>query len=96
MKRSTKGDSVFVLVFKGLLGVMAARLLVVVLSCALLAAGYHLVKKNNKEGTKPLRDIQSSQYLGCLLLFLGFLPWMEYFVMGFALNAGGAAFNEMF
>ena len=89
-------DSIFVMVFQGVIGMMAARLLVVTISCAFLAAGYHLVQKNNKEGTKPLRDIQSSQYLGCLLLFIGFLPWMEYFIVGFALDAGGAAFDELF
>lgn len=97
MKRgSSKGDSIFVLAFKGILGVMAARLVVVAISAAFISAGYYLVQKNNKEGTKPLRDIQSEQYLGVALMFIGFLPWMEYVFMSFAFNAGEAMFDEMF
>ena len=74
-----------------------AAIAVVGLICiTIFALGYYLIKKYNKPGTKLFKEIQPMQYLGIFLCFLGVLPFIQYFFMGFLFDAGGAAFSSMF
>ena len=82
--------------FAGVLGGMSAMIVIGLISVIFFGTGYHLVKENNKEGTKPFEDIQQGQYLGILLCIIGALPWIQYFFMGFLGEAGGAAFGGLF
>ena len=84
MNSKSLKTSIFVDILKGMVGLI------------FLAAGVYLVKKNNKEGTKPLRDIQTEQYLGCLLIFIGALPLMEFILINMAFRNVGNIMNEMF
>ena len=90
-----KDSSLLVQILKGFLGIMAAKMLIALISASFVTAGIYLVNKNNKKGTKPFRDIQQEQYLGCTLVFIGMLPWIEYFMMSFAWQAGSAAFENI-
>ena len=82
--------------FAGVFGGVAA-MAVIGLACLLLfGIGYYLIVKYNKPGTKLFKEIQPLQYLGMFLCFLGLLPFIQYFFMGFLFEAGGSLFSEMF
>ena len=50
----------------------------------------------NKEGTKPLEDLQTKQYLGVGFCLIGLLPWLRYFFAGFLIEAGKSLFDQSF
>ena len=83
-------------VFAGVLGGMSAMMVVGLFSLIFFGAGYHLVKENNKKGTKPFEDIQQEQYFGALLCIIGALPWIQYFFMGFLAEAGVDIYGSLF
>ena len=83
-------------VFAGVLGGMSAMMVVGLFSLIFFGAGYHLVKENNKKGTKTFEDIQQEQYFGALLCIIGALPWIQYFFMGFLAEAGVDIYGSLF
>tara|TARA_B100000902_G_scaffold396513_1_gene457722 strand:- start:1886 stop:2170 length:285 start_codon:yes stop_codon:yes gene_type:complete len=82
--------------FYGTLGSMTAFIMVGIFSFLFFVSGYSLIKKYNKEGTKPFEDLQPEQYLGVVLCMIGITPWIRYFIIGFGLEAGEKFFNELF
>lgn len=95
-KSSSGGNSIFGLVFSGMLGGFAAMAVVGLACITLFAMGYYLIVKYNKPGTKLFKEIQPMQYLGILLCVLGSLPFIQYFFMGFLADAGGDLYSQMF
>ena len=83
-------------VFAGVLGGMSALMVVGLFSLIFFGAGYYIIKKYNKPGSKPIEELQNEQYFGVVLCIIGALPWIQYFFMGFLGEAGGAAFGELF
>lgn len=90
------GGSMFATFFEGVLGGMAAMALVGLICITLFAVGFYLIKHYNKPGTKLFEDLQPMQILGIVLCLISLLPFIQYFFMGFLLDAGGATFSEMF
>lgn len=84
------------MIFGGIFAGFAAIAAIGLICLTLFALGYYLIQKYNKPGTKLFKEIQPMQYLGIFLCFLGVLPFIQYFFMGFLLNAGEAAFSSMF
>jgi hypothetical protein len=86
----------FKAVFAGVLGGMSALMVIGLFSLLFFGAGYYIIQKYNKPGSKPLKELQNEQYFGIVLCIIGALPWIQYFFMGFLGEAGGAAFGELF
>jgi len=99
MKKVAKSNP-FVMIFKGVfsgvLGGMSALAVIGLFSMIFFGTGYAIIQKYNKPGTKPLKQLQSMQYIGIVLCLIGALPWFQYFFMGFLGEAGGAAFDGLF
>ena len=87
--------SIFKMFFYGTMGSILASAIVSLISVLFLFSGYTLIKKYNKKGTKPLRDLQREQYLGIALCVIGMIPWVRYLIAGFGLEAGGRIFDEL-
>jgi hypothetical protein len=79
----------------GTLGGLAGLAMVGLVCFILFAIGYTLIVKNNKPGTKLLKEIQPLQYLGIFICFIAVIPFLFYFFAGFLLDAGGAAFEGL-
>ena len=63
--------------------------------------GYFLLRHYNKKETNgdetPLfTNMDSMQYLGCVLMVIGLLPYAGYFFMGFLFSGGADVANNMF
>lgn len=82
--------------FSGVLGGVAAMSLIGLVCLAFFGLGYYLIVTYNKKGTKLFEDIQPMQYLGMVLCFIGVIPFIQYFFMGFLSNAGGMAFAGLY
>jgi hypothetical protein len=93
---NSQSTNIFALVFSGVLGGIASLALVGLICLTFFGLGYYLIVTYNKKGTKLFEDIQPMQYLGILLCFIGFLPFIQYFFFGFLSSAGGAVFDQMF
>ena len=89
------GAGFFEAFFYGSLGGMAAFAMVGLISAVFLWLGVSLIKNYNKEGTKPLEELQTEQYFGVVLCGIGLFPWLRYFIAGFGLEAGERLFNEL-
>tara|TARA_B110000967_G_scaffold182101_1_gene199778 strand:+ start:98 stop:427 length:330 start_codon:yes stop_codon:yes gene_type:complete len=85
----------FKLVFVGMFGAISAYAIIALYSALFVGTGYYVVMKYNKDRTKPLEDLQTGQYFGLVLAFLGMLPWLQYFFMSFAMEGGSYAFDSM-
>lgn len=97
-KRTSLMDSysgIFKGVFAGMLGSISAMAAVALFSLIICSIGLSILKKYNEPETKLLENMNSQQYMGCLLIVIGLLPWLEYFFMSIMFNAGGAAFNAI-
>ena len=96
--RSSKSNFIhmFKTIFSGTMGYLAALTLTALFSLAFFLPGYLLIKKYNKQGSKPLQDLQKEQYVGIVLCVIGLLPWMKYFFAGFMFETGSFVFNEIF
>ena len=88
--------SFFKMFFYGTMGSILANTLVGLFSILFLISGYNLIKKYNKDGSKPLEDLQKEQYIGIVLCIIGSVPWIRYLIAGFGLEAGQTIFNELF
>ncbi len=87
--------STFSTVFAGVFGGVAA-MAVIGLGCTLLfLVGMYLIRHYNKKGTKLFEELQPMQILGIVLCVLSFLPFLQYFFMGFLANAGASVFEGM-
>jgi hypothetical protein len=86
----------FASVFQGVLGGLAAIAAVGLVCIAFFGLGYYLIVTYNKKGTKLFEELQPMQYLGILLCFIGCLPFIQYFFLGFLSSAGSAAFSGLF
>lgn len=96
MKIKEKLTKFMVPVFGATLGVIAAYVLVGLVCFAFFVSGYYIVKKYNKPNTKLYKDIQPKQYIGFILMFIGLIPFLQYFMVSFMFSAGESLFNEMF
>ena len=64
-------------------------------SALFVGIGYYLIQKYNKENTKLFNELQTGQYLGIVLAFLGLLPWIQYFFISFMIEGGSYAFDSL-
>ena len=60
-----------------------------------VGTGYYIIQKYNKTNTKLLDELQTGQYFGIVLAFLGLLPWVQYFFMSFMFEGGSYAFDSL-
>jgi len=99
MKNIVKSNPIigaFKIAFGGMLGIISAEALVVLYSVCFVGLGYAIMVHFNKKDTKLLEDLQTMQYIGIVLCFIGLLPWMQYLFMGFMEGAGISLFDKMF
>lgn len=87
---------VFKTFFAGGLGIIGAYATVALFSITFISIGLYLLNTYNKKGTKLLKDLQPLQYLGLILCFIGCLPFMQYFIMGFLYEGGQIAMYNIF
>ena len=96
IKKSFLNKEVFSIAFSGILGIISANLILAIFSALFFGIGYSMIINNNKEGTKPLEDLQTKQYLGVGFCLIGLLPWLRYFFAGFLIEAGKSLFDQSF
>ena len=82
-------------VFVAIFGIVSAYTIIGLYSSFFIGIGYFIIQKYNKPNTKLLKDLQNKQYLGIIFVFLGLLPFMQYFFMSFAIEGGSYAFNSL-
>lgn len=99
MAKTTHKDNIFMNIFYGAfygsLGGIAALVAVTIFSLIFIVPGIFIIKKYNKEDTKPLEKLQNEQYLGAVLCLIGILPWFRYLFLGFGFEAGESLFNNL-
>ena len=86
---------IFMGIFSGTLGFLSAYIVVGLFVAIFFGSGYYLINKYNKKGTKLLKEIQPMQYLGIVLCIIGCLPFIQYFFMGFMIEGGEYAFDNL-
>lgn len=99
MKKVFKNNTIlrmFKLAFGGMLGVMAAQMVVVLFTLIFLGIGLLIITKFNKKDTKLFEDMTPMQYVGIVFCIIGLLPWGQYFMFGLLEGLGIKAFDEMF
>ena len=82
-------------IFSGTLGFLTAYIFIGLFVAIFFGSGYYLINKYNKKGTKLLKELQPIQYLGIILCIIGCLPFIQYFFMGFMIEGGGYAFDNL-
>ena len=83
----------FKFVFVGVFGVVSAYAMIGLYSVLFVGLGYYLIKKYNKPDTKLRDELQNGQYVGVVFVFLGMLPWLQYFFASFMVEGGKEAFG---
>lgn len=76
-------------------GVVSVYTIIGLYSAFFTGIGYLIIKKYNKPNTKLLKDLQTGQYLGLVFVFLGLLPFLQYFFRGFALESASYAVDSI-
>lgn len=97
-RKSSQGNqfmSLFKMFFYGTLGSVAALTATALFSLVFFIPGYFLIKKYNKPGSKPLKELRTQQYIGIILCAIGMLPWAKYLFAGFGFEAGAAVFDSL-
>lgn len=87
--------NVFKTFFAGGLGIIGAYATVALFSITFISIGLYLLNTYNKKDTKLLKDLQPLQYLGLILCFIGCLPFMQYFIIGFLSEGGEIAMDNL-
>ena len=82
-------------IFSGTMGFITAYIVIGLFVSVFFGSGYYLINKYNKKGTKLLKEIQPMQYLGIVLCIIGCLPFIQYFFMGFMIEGGEYAFDNL-
>mgnify|MGYP001308843331 CR=1 FL=1 len=82
-------------VFVAIFGVVSAYTIIGLYSAFFVGIGYFIIQKYNKPNTKLFKDLQTGQYFGLVFVFLGLLPFFQYFFIGFAMEGGSAFFNSL-
>ena len=87
--------NIFMGIFSGTMGFITAYIVIGLFVSVFFGSGYYLINKYNKKGTKLLKEIQPMQYLGIVLCIIGCLPFIQYFFMGFMIEGGEYAFDNL-
>ena len=87
--------NIFMGIFSGTMGFLTAYIVIGLFVSVFFGTGYYLINKYNKKGTKLLKEIQPMQYLGIVLCIIGCLPFIQYFFMGFMIEGGEYAFDNL-
>ena len=87
--------NIFMGIFSGTMGFITAYIVIGLFVTIFFGSGYYLINKYNKKGTKLLKEIQPMQYLGIVLCIIGCLPFAQYFFMGFMIEGGEYAFDNL-
>jgi len=82
-------------VFVGMFGAISAYIVIGLYSALFVGTGYYIIQKYNKQNTKLFDELQTEQYFGIVIAFLGLLPWIQYFFMSFMFEGGSYAFNSL-
>ena len=82
-------------VFVGMFGAISAYMVIGLYSALFVGSGYYIIQKYNKPNTELFKELQTEQYFGIILAFLGLLPWIQYFFMSFMFEGGEYAFNSL-
>lgn len=86
---------IFKYAFVGTFGVMSAYILVALYSLIFVSIGIYLINKYNKKNTETFEQLQFGQYIGLVFVFLGLLPYIQYFFISLMIEGGEYAFNQM-
>lgn len=86
---------IFKYAFVGTFGVMSAYILVALYSLIFVSIGIYLINKYNKKNTETFEQLQFGQYIGLIFVFLGLLPYIQYFFISLMIEGGEYAFNQM-
>tara|TARA_B100000674_G_C37954130_1_gene968716 strand:+ start:574 stop:903 length:330 start_codon:yes stop_codon:yes gene_type:complete len=78
------------------IGSVSASVLILLYSVTFLALGGFILVYFNKEETPLFEELQFGQYFGIFFCFLGLLPFLQYFLIGFLLEGGKALGEEVF
>ena len=81
--------------FVGTFGVMSAYILVALYSLIFVSIGLYLINKYNKKNTETFKQLQFGQYIGLIFVFLGLLPYLQYFFISLMIEGGEYAFHQM-
>ena len=82
-------------VFVAMFGYISAFAVICLYSALFVGTGYYIIQQYNKPNTKLFDELQTGQYVGIVLAFLGLLPWIQYFFMSFMFEGGSYAFNSL-
>ena len=90
----------FGVAFGATFGYIAAFAVIAIFTCLFVGSGSYILKKYNKKNTALLQNIESMQYVGIVLIIIGLLPFLQYFMISFmgtlGSNAAEYAGNELF
>ena len=86
---------VFKYALVGTFGVLSAYLLVALYSLTFLSIVFYLLNRYNKKNTELFKNLQFGQYIGLVFIFLGLLPYIQYFFISLMIEGGGYAFHQM-
>jgi hypothetical protein len=78
------------------LGSVSVTVLILLYSVTFLTLGGFMLVNFNKEETPLFKELQFGQYFGIFFCFLGLLPFLQYFLMGFLFEGGKALGEELF
>lgn len=78
------------------IGSVSASILIALYSFTFIGLGYFILVRFNKENTELFTELQFGQYIGLFFCFLGLLPFLQYFILGFLLEGGKALGEEVF
>lgn len=70
-------------------GVMLFYFICAIWTIALCGYGIYLVKKYNEKNTKLLKQLNTLQIFGIILICLGVIPFIDVLVRGIFFNIGG-------
>ncbi len=90
----------FAVAFGATFGYIATFAVIALFTCLFVGSGWYILKKYNKKNTALLKNMESLQYVGIVLIIVGLLPFLQYFMIGFmstlGSNAAEYAGNELF
>lgn len=81
--------------FVGTFGVISAYILIALYSLIFVSIGLYLINKYNKKNTETFKQLQFGQYIGLIFVFLGLLPYLQYFFINLMIEGGEYAFEQM-
>lgn len=80
--------SYFTSIFGIMLGITLFFIICALYSIIFCGTGIFILKKYNKKNTKLLKEIQTQQYFGLILIIIGIVPYLDTIIRGLFFNIG--------